>query len=198
MGSSCQEGGWSERDAVSHTFWMVAASVTTLIAVGLIFFGIMTEMSFCLAASILMVPALFCFLGLVIISWNEQVFHDHAYMSHREYPIEVRAVETAIGLLLVSKETKFEKEVGTWRLRTRMQVVYDVRKMDGHPMVIEVRPLGRPETSGTQVRVFHDIEEEEERRTMEEAVDDAIANPFKLQLRKYHLEEEPELHVLEK
>ncbi|NIP35249.1 MAG: hypothetical protein GWN12_09920, partial [Thermoplasmata archaeon] len=169
--------------------------MTTLIAVGLISFGILTEMSFCLAASILMVPALFCFLGYVIISWNELVFHDYAYMSHRNYPSEVRAVETAVGLLLMSKEAKFEKEVRTWRLRTRMQVVYSVRMMDGGPLDIEVRPLGRPETSGTQIRVFHDIEEEEKRRAVEGAIDDAVANPFKLQLRKYHLEEEPELHV---
>ncbi len=189
---------WSLKRCIPDTPWIFMISITSLLVLAAIAFMNILAPESPYIIFIILSPLPFCFIGLGVIAWNGSVYHDYAYMSHRKYPSEVRVVETAIGLLLISKDTKFDKEVRTWRLRTRMQVVYSVRKMDGNPMVIEVRPLGRPETSGTQVRIFHDIEVGKERRTVEETFDDAISNPFKLQLRKYHLEEEPDLHVLER
>ena len=188
---------WTLRQPISDIPWMMAISVSSLAMLAIIFLGTFDE-SPGIMLWVFLIPILFCFVGLLVIGYNGRVFHDYAHMSLREYPLEIRAVETAIGLLLASKEARFKKEIRTWRARTRMQVVYLCRKMEDVTMVVEVRPVATPETKWTQVRLLHDIGDEQERKAVEDAVHAAIEHPFELRLKKYHREEEPELHVVEK
>jgi hypothetical protein len=137
----------------------------------------------------------FSLLGVIFL--NEAVFFDHLFMSLRDYPLEIRPVETAIGLLLASREARFDKEVGSYRLRTRMEVRYLCHDMDGVTMVVRVRPVRSPDGEWTQVRLLTDIKDEDERKKVEEDVDNAVARPFDLRLKKYQRSEEPELHMFE-
>jgi hypothetical protein len=103
----------------------------------------------------------------------------------------------AVGLLLTSRESRFAKEISTYRFRTRMQVKYLCHDMDGITMMVLVRPLGYSGDEWTQVRCLHDIRDEDKRKSLEDAIDQAIANPLGLGLKKYRHEKEPELHMFE-
>jgi hypothetical protein len=187
---------WRLRKSVGHETVAAILIGPTLFTLILIMLNIVWPVPDPLLLGTLLVTLALCIAALVALGYISSIYHDHGFRSTREYPLEIRKVETAVGLLLVARETRSVKEVGTWRFRTRMQVEYRVRKYEDMSMVILVRPVKRDSSDEwTQVIVCHDIEDEERMRGLEHAIDEAVANPFALKLPKYHLEKEPELHM---
>jgi hypothetical protein len=173
---------------------LIGPSLLTLVVVMVNIWIFVPDLLF---LGVLLFTLVLCSIALVSLLYISGVYHDHGLSSIHEYPLEMRRVETAIGLFLTSREARFDKEVGTWRLRTRMQVVYECHEMDDLRFVILVRPVRSPEEEATRVRLLHDIEEGASREELERAIDRAIANPLELGLKKYHREKEPELHMLD-
>jgi hypothetical protein len=198
MGTVDDREEWSVRNSLPDNTITVAIALGAIPLLVYVILGFFFDLSFMVFLIISFPMIVLCFGGLAVIAWNTTFYNDYAFISHRDYPMEVRPVETAIGLLLTSREARFDKEIGNWRLGTRMQVLYLCHDMDDVTMIVQVRPITNAvDGEWTKVRLLHDIEDVDKRRELEEAIDNAIAKPFHLGLKKYHLDEEPDLHVFE-
>lgn len=190
------DGGWQVRKSVGHDKVAMILIGPTFFTFIIIMVNIWWPVPDPLFLGTLLVTLALCTVALVALGYISSIYYDHDFRSIREYPLEIRKVETAVGLILVAHEASSDKDVGTWRFMTRMQVEYSVHDFEGLTMMVLVRPLEKASSAEwTQVIVLHDIEDEQKRRELEHAIDEAVANPFALKLRKYHLEKVPELHM---
>ncbi len=195
-GATLDHEGWQVRKTIGYDMVATILIGPTFFTMIVVMVNIVWLVPTPLFLGTLFITLALCVAALFTLGILSSIYHDYDFLSIREYPLEIRKVEIAVGLLLTAHEARSEKEVGTWRFRTRMQVKYDVRDYEELSMLVLVRPLEKASSDEwTRVIVCHDIEDEGKRRELERAIDEAVANPFALKLKKYHMEKEPSLHM---